>query len=77
MIEAALTWVLTAILNWLLGVATKAVTDYASQVALDKARGETNDANVKAYEAANDRKSRIDAAIGLLNHTPVSNNPNP
>lgn len=77
MIEAALVWLLTQILNYLLGIATQAVETYAAQVELDKQRGDINDANVKAYEAASDRKSRVDAALSLLNGAPVSNGQNP
>lgn len=64
-----LTWIVNAILNWLLSKAVAAVSQYEAQVADDKKRGEINDANTKAYEDAVDRQARIDAALVLLNRT--------
>lgn len=63
-------WILEVILKWLFNLATNAVQNYEDQVAEDKRRGEINDANVKAYEEARDRASRIAAATKLLNRTP-------
>lgn len=60
-------WIAGQILNYLLGKASDAIQTAAQQIADDKARGEINDANVKAYEDANDRASRIKSSLDLLN----------
>lgn len=64
-----LEWIAGQILAYLLGKATSAIEQKAADVERDKARGEVNDANVKAYEEANDRADRIRAATDLLNRT--------
>ena len=66
---------LTTILEWLAGwvlkyladLATKEVKAKLKDMAEDKARGVTNEANVKAYEEATDRESRRRAVLNLLN----------
>lgn len=67
MIDSILSWILEKILAFLLGKAVSAAEDKFQEIQTDKERGEVNDANTKAYEAAVDRKDRIDAALGLLN----------
>lgn len=64
-----LEWLIGWLLNWLLGKATTAIEKKTIEIARDKERGETNDANVKAYEEANDRAARIKAAQDLLNRS--------
>lgn len=65
--ESILTWFLGWVLKYLADKATRAVIEANKEAVQAKERGETNDANVKAYEAANDRLSRIQAAERLLN----------
>lgn len=60
-------WLVEQVLSYFLGKATKAIEDHAADVARDKARGEINDTNTKAYEDAVDRASSIKAATDLLN----------
>lgn len=68
--ESILLWIAERTLAWLFNLGLNAVQKYEDQVAEDKKRGEINDANVKAYEAAKDRQSRIAAATRLLNRDP-------
>lgn len=63
-------WLAGWLLNWLLSRLTKRAVETAEQVKLDHERGEINDANVKAYEEANERADRIRAAGRLLNRLP-------
>lgn len=67
-----LTWLVTTLLNWLMGRVVSAVERYADKVALDKQRGITDEANIKAHAEAKDRAEKIKAASDLLNsaHTP-------
>lgn len=60
-------WIAGKILNYLLGRAVDATKEKLQEIERDKERGETNEANVKAYEEAQDRESRRKAAIDLLN----------
>lgn len=69
MFQAILMWLAERILNYLLGRATDAVIEKAKEVERDKERGETNEANVKAYEEALDRQARRRAALDLLNRS--------
>lgn len=66
----ALEWLLEWILNYLLGKATKAVAKELDQMAEDKKRDGINEANIKKYEEAKDRETRIRAATDLLNGNP-------
>lgn len=70
MIEAFLSMILKIILDYLLGKATTAVAKELDQMAEDKKRGKINDNNVKAYQDAKDRQSRVRAATDLLNGNP-------
>ncbi len=72
MIETWLMWLLTKLLEILVGKATDAINKAVSDMKRDKERGEVNEANVKAYQDAVDRKSRIDAATSLLNGAALS-----
>lgn len=63
-------WLLKQLLAWLFNLATNAIQKHEDQVLEDKKRGEINDKNVKAYEEAQDRASRIAAALKLLNREP-------
>lgn len=65
--SAVLTWILTYLLNWLLGQATALAASHFAEVELDKKRDIINDENVKRYEAAQSRADRIRAATDLLN----------
>jgi hypothetical protein len=65
--ETILSWVVNAILNWLLKrVETEIAT---AKEAHDKAveRGETNAENLKKYESAQTEAEQIQAALDLLN----------
>lgn len=64
---AILEWALGWVLKYLADLAMKEVKDAATQLARDKAEGKINDANVKAYDEAQDRASRRKAALDLLN----------
>lgn len=64
---AFLEWMAGYVLSWLLNLLEKKIENAAADAATDKARGETNDKNVKAYEDAQSRKDRIAAALKLLN----------
>lgn len=66
-LEGILAWLVEKVLNYLLGRAVNSVTNAVKDMEKDKERGKINDENVKKYEEASDRKSRIDAALGLLN----------
>lgn len=70
MIDWLFSWLLEKLLNYFLGKVTVAIEDHVQQMAEDKRRGEVNDKNVKAYEEAVDRRSRINAALALLNRAP-------
>lgn len=62
-LEAIATWLLTQLLNYLLGKATQAVSDAQEQLKRDQ----TNAANQKAYDDATTRASRVTSALALLN----------
>lgn len=66
-LEGILAWLVEKVLSYLLGRAVNSVTNAVKDMEKDKERGKINDENVKKYEEASDRKSRIDAALGLLN----------
>ncbi len=70
--NAFLTWLITTLMNWLVGRLTSAVQVYEDKVALDKQRGVTDAANIKAHEEAKTRADKIKASLNLLNgvHTP-------
>jgi hypothetical protein len=68
-LEGILAWIAEKILAYLLGRAITEVNNKALEVKRDKARGETNAANVKAYEDAKDREARRRAAADLLNRS--------
>lgn len=65
-----LTWILNALLNWIVGRLTSALKQYEDQLALDKQRGKIDEGNAKKYEEAKDRLERHAAAVDLLNGTP-------
>ncbi len=60
-------WIAQQVVKYLLGIAVLEVQKWKDQVELDKERGETNNANSKAYEEAVDRATRRQAALNLLN----------
>lgn len=67
MLNSIMAWIAGWVLKYLADQATQAVKDKLAELALDKERGLTNDANVKKYQDAKTEKDRIDAAISLLN----------
>lgn len=67
MLEGILSWLLEKILAFLLGKATTAVTQAVDDMVRDKARGQINEENVRAYEEAYDRKQKVESALKLLN----------
>lgn len=69
-IDGILSWLLEKILGFLLEKITYEIKDHVDQLAEDKKQGVINDANLKAYEEARDRQSRIDSALRLLNRDP-------
>jgi hypothetical protein len=71
--NAILTWLATTILDWLAKRLASEIGMANDKIELDRQRGETNAANVKAYDEAADRAKKILAAQLLLNGT----RPNP
>lgn len=68
-LDSILAWLAGWILNYLAGKATTAIEDAAQDIAIDKARGETNAKNIQAYDDAKTRADKINAALNLLNGT--------
>ncbi len=62
-------WLLKQLLQYLTNLAVAEVKRIQVENALAKERGETNEANSKAYEEAVDRVARRQAALDLLNRT--------
>lgn len=69
MLERVALWFLTMILNWLYGKAKNEVNNALNDMHTDKVRGEADEINIKKYEEAKDRKTKIEAAHNLLNGT--------
>lgn len=69
MLATILEFLAGKLLDWLLGLLKTQVQNTAQDMAKDKERGEINDANVKAYEAAKSRQEQVDAALAVLNRT--------
>lgn len=67
MLNTILSFIVTKVLEWLLRTLKVEVEEHLADLAEQKRRGEINEANVKAYEAADERKKRIEAALNLLN----------
>ncbi len=65
-LTALLEWFAGWVLKYLADLATKEVKAKLADMAEDKARGVTNEANVKAYEDAIGREARRKAALDLL-----------
>ncbi len=68
-LTSILTWLAGKILNYLLGRAVDAAVAKAKDIEREQARGEINDANVKAYEEATTEKERLEASLSLLNRS--------
>ncbi len=66
-IQAILGYLLKTFLDWSLKTATAAYEDAAAKKKLDEERKVTDAANEAAYDAAKDRKERLEAAESLLN----------
>ncbi len=62
-------WLVEQILSYLLKLAVKSIETTVNQIEEDKKRGQVNEANQKAYEEAQDRASRIQAALNLLDRS--------
>lgn len=65
--EAILSWFVKKVLEVLLNKLVAYMNELSEQIKRDKERGETNEANIKAYEEALERKDRIKRATDLLN----------
>lgn len=68
--NAILSWLLGALLNWLAGRIAVTVEEHAADMAEQERLGRINEATLKAYQEAKDRADRIKAATDLLNGTP-------
>lgn len=66
-LEGLLGWLIELAMKFLLAQSVAAVQAAANQIEKDKQEGIVNDANIKAYEAAQDRASRRLASVRLLN----------
>lgn len=67
MIDGFLEFIATVILNYLWKKAAATAGQIAEQVKTDRERGEINEKNVQAYEAAKTRAERRRAALDLIN----------
>lgn len=70
MLTGILSWLGTKVLEWLLRLVEQSVREHLIDLAEAKRRGETNEANVKAYEAAKVRREKVQAALDMLNRRP-------
>lgn len=69
MVNAFFSWLVGLILKVLLDRAEKEAKEAAKKLARDKELKEIKEENLKKYEGAKDRASRIKAAEDLLNRT--------
>ncbi len=67
--NAFITWIATTFLDWLAHRLASEIGVAIDKIELDRQRGETNAANIKAYEEASDRAKKILAAQLLINGT--------